>query len=900
MSKENINERLASLFKEEQWGRIDPKNIGISKFKILEDFFNNLISESMEDEVAEQCRTFLESNEHSVTAAYLLGVIAYHKNVTDEKVELKSLIDLFLKHHKWAVVEHIAEKILEYGENRIALKALAQSLERLSRLKEAIPVWEELLKIDRFDAEVAKKLSFAIIEDEPAKSIQYMKLSIEGFIKSNELDEISELWSKLIDVSWDDVTFFERIERMLVDAKRPDLAAEMLRDLFSQYKTEDKDQAIEILKKILKYSPNDIASRRSLVTLYTDKYSEHSQFRHFLEISKLNDYNFPVSSAIESFQKNIIFDKGNYAHHRSWGLGIISNIDSEKVIIDFDEKPDHQMSIQMALQSLVPVGKDHFYVLQKKDYDGMKKLFDENFTEFFNILIKSYGGQITVSSIKKELLTKYVDQKNWSKWWSKARTRIKKDPLFGMSDKAKDVIYVREKPVTYADELLNRFLKSTSFSNKLDVALEFVNNIENQDGKEIVEYMVDFFKGATKEGSDTKLILSYFILNSLSKFTGSSKLNLSTTKENVINFIKQSKDLSLISMKISSYDYKKEFVNLIEEVREDWLQVLTGLMFETPVRIHRYIINTLMRARAYKQINSFIDKVINGGKQFPEIFLWVSKSIYTKTWDYQWLDFSKAELTLSHFRVMNELKKVEVGKNRLKNIAVELLFDSDAQVLREIVSENELNFINKVFDMALSIDYIEESYREKFVSIIEEKFPDFKVTEVSSGNAEVDYGEEELIVTQSGFDKKSEELSKMVNVEMVQLSKELSKTADLTGDVRENVDYNALMEKQAILKLSISKLDTDLKRAKILNMNDVSTDEVAIGTVVNIKSVDNDDTRKFAILGPWDADFDNEILSYRSPMAKSLLKKKINDETELRYGESTKKYKIVEINVYGG
>jgi transcription elongation factor GreA len=818
--------------------------------------------------------------------------------MTDDKIRLKELIELFLKYGKWAIVEHVAQKILEYGENRVALKALSQSLERLSRVKEAIPVWEELLKIDRFDADVAKKLSFAILEEDSAKSIQYMKMSVEGFIKNSEFDELSDLWSKLIKAAHDDLTFFERVERMLVELKRSDLAAEMLRELYEYYEDLDVDIALEILKRILKYSPNDIASRKALVMMYTKKYGEHSQFEHFIKISRLNDFGVPVNSGIESFENNIVFDKGNYVFHRSWGLGVISDIDSEKIIIDFKTKENHQMSVQMALQSLMPVTADHLYVMQHNDPEVAKSLFVENILEFFTILLKSYHGEITVATIKKELIPAYLEQKNWSKWWSKTKTVLKKDPLFGFSDKKKDLLFLREKPVTFADELLNNFSKAASFSSKLNYAIEFVNNVEQKDGAEIAQFFVDFFQKASGEGSNTKLILSYFILRSLTKFIDEKSLKLSQIKTKVIDFIKTSKELPLISIKISSYDYKKDFVDLIEDIREDWIEVLTELLFETPVRIHRYIINLLIRARAYRQINDFIGKIINSGKQFPEIFLWVSKSIFTKAWDYQWLDYSKKELTLAHFRVINELKRVEIGKNRLKNIALDIVFENESLVLNEVVAEGEAEFLSKLYDILISAGYLEEAYLEKFINAVKSKFADFEPTKDISSGDDLNIGEEELIVTQAGLEKKREELNKMVHVEMVQLSKELSKAADLSGDMRENVDYNALLEKQSILKLSISRLDADLKRAKVIDIGAVSTETVRVGTVVEVSSIKGKETIKYAILGPWDADFDKNILSYRSPVAKALLKKRLDDDVDLRLGDEQQQYKIVSINSY--
>ena len=41
---------------------------------------------------------------------------------------------------------------------------------------------------------------------------------------------------------------------------------------------------------------------------------------------------------------------------------------------------------------------------------------------------------------------------------------------------------MRDKPVTFAEELLESFTGSDSFSKKLDIAIEFVNNIDTDEG----------------------------------------------------------------------------------------------------------------------------------------------------------------------------------------------------------------------------------------------------------------------------------------------------------------------------------------------------------------------------------------------------------------------------------
>ncbi|HOM09167.1 MAG TPA: transcription elongation factor GreA [Spirochaetota bacterium] len=896
MEKEKLIERVNSMFKEEMWGRLDPKDVGISRFRILDDLFNSIVAAGIVKEVRDICKEHIQSHPDSIVASYLIGLTGYHLDIIDDKMEMRRLIDMYQKYHKWVIVELLSEKVLEYGESSFALKSLATSLERLGRSKEAIPVWENLLKIDRFDAEVAKKLAVALIDEDKPKSIQYMKLSIEGHIKNGLYDEIADLWNKLVQVSWEDIQFFERIERMLIEARQYELTASLLKVLLHKYKDEEHpDQSIQILKKILEYTPNDTAARRELVKLYEKKYGSHSQFQLFLKLSKLNNFKYPVKHAIQDFENSIIFDKGHYVRHRSWGVGRIVDITPNNIIIDFKEKPGHQMSVQMALQALTPLKSDHIQVLKYEDYEGLKKIFEEDFLQFFEILIRSYNGSIALADVKKELIPDFVSEKAWAKWWSNKRTEIKKSPLFGISPEKKDVIIMRDKPLTFADELLDNFLKTDSFTEKLDVVIEFVNNIDAGEGVAVAQFFVDYFSGELKGDSVTRKILSYFILNGLSKFIDAKKLKLDQAYKGIVAIVKESQDLPSISRKIGSYDYKKDLINLIKEAREDWADIYSQILFETPVRIHKYIVNILIRSHEYGIINRFVEKTLIGAKEFPEIFLWVARNLLTKSWDYEWLDYSREQLVLTLFRLMNELKKIEQKGSKLKNIALDIIFDNDAAVLKDIVNTFDIQFLGKVYDIVGSIPYIEDSMRDKFFEIIKSRYPDFKPL-MKTAEEEWKVDAEVLITTQEGYVRKQEELNRLVNVELAAISKELAKVSDATGDVRENVEYNALLEKQSILKRDINKLESEIKKAQILDLNTVSTDKVNIGTVVTISGDGEKET--FAILGPWDADFEKRILSYRSPIAQALLGKKQGDVVEIRKNEQIKQYTIESIEKY--
>jgi transcription elongation factor GreA len=112
------------------------------------------------------------------------------------------------------------------------------------------------------------------------------------------------------------------------------------------------------------------------------------------------------------------------------------------------------------------------------------------------------------------------------------------------------------------------------------------------------------------------------------------------------------------------------------------------------------------------------------------------------------------------------------------------------------------------------------------------------------------------------------------------------------------VEYNALIEKQATLELTISKLDDEMKKAKLLNRDEISTDAVGVGTRVLLRDAATGEERDYTILGPWDADFEKRILSYRSPIAKALLGAKKGETIHLDSEEGRMDFIVGDIRKY--
>ena len=82
------------------------------------------------------------------------------------------------------------------------------------------------------------------------------------------------------------------------------------------------------------------------------------------------------------------------------------------------------------------------------------------------------------------------------------------------------------------------------------------------------------------------------------------------------------------------------------------------------------------------------------------------------------------------------------------------------------------------------------------------------------------------------------------------------------------------------------RLSHELQKARVITKEDVDTDEIGIGNIVTL--IDSKGAElTYTILGPWDADAENGVLSSQSPLAQAMMGKALGDSFSFK-GEEYK------------
>ncbi|MGZ3732335.1 MAG: GreA/GreB family elongation factor, partial [Parachlamydiaceae bacterium] len=143
--------------------------------------------------------------------------------------------------------------------------------------------------------------------------------------------------------------------------------------------------------------------------------------------------------------------------------------------------------------------------------------------------------------------------------------------------------------------------------------------------------------------------------------------------------------------------------------------------------------------------------------------------------------------------------------------------------------------------------------------------------------------------TEGGFFRIQERVREIGTTEIVANAREIE-AARALGDLRENSEYKFALEKRSRLQSELKALSEQLGRARIITKVDVSADEVSIGSIVELIDSKNNPL-KYTILGPWDADPDQNILSLQSKFVQTMLGCKKDDKFNFRDEE----YQVVSL-----
>ena len=123
------------------------------------------------------------------------------------------------------------------------------------------------------------------------------------------------------------------------------------------------------------------------------------------------------------------------------------------------------------------------------------------------------------------------------------------------------------------------------------------------------------------------------------------------------------------------------------------------------------------------------------------------------------------------------------------------------------------------------------------------------------------------------------------------LPKEIQKAREF-GDLRENAEYKAAMERQAIVRSRIMQVRQRLGEVESIDLSKIPTDRVAYGSSVVLFDLEKEEKVTYRLVTSEESDPENGLISTVSPIGQALMGKEEGDEVKVKTPNGVRNFEI--------
>ncbi|MBM7131444.1 transcription elongation factor GreB [Dyella mobilis] len=154
------------------------------------------------------------------------------------------------------------------------------------------------------------------------------------------------------------------------------------------------------------------------------------------------------------------------------------------------------------------------------------------------------------------------------------------------------------------------------------------------------------------------------------------------------------------------------------------------------------------------------------------------------------------------------------------------------------------------------------------------------------------------IITREGFEKLKSELDHLWHVLRPEVVKALAAAA-AEGDRSENAEYTYRKKQLGEIDRRVRYLSKRIPSLKVAEGAPTDRETVFFGATIELENVDSGDSLRYRIVGPDETDAKLGWISVDSPLARAVMKKKLDDEFEAELPGGRTRFAVVGVEYPG-
>ncbi len=151
-------------------------------------------------------------------------------------------------------------------------------------------------------------------------------------------------------------------------------------------------------------------------------------------------------------------------------------------------------------------------------------------------------------------------------------------------------------------------------------------------------------------------------------------------------------------------------------------------------------------------------------------------------------------------------------------------------------------------------------------------------------------------ITVKGLSNLKSELEDLKNVQRPKVVEAIAE-ARSHGDLKENAEYHAAKEQQALIESRVIAINDLIARANVIDVTKIENNgKVIFGSTVKVKDLDTDKQISYQLVGQDEADIKKNLIFFKSPIGKALIGKNKGDMITVDAPSGKRNFEILDVD----
>ena len=153
-------------------------------------------------------------------------------------------------------------------------------------------------------------------------------------------------------------------------------------------------------------------------------------------------------------------------------------------------------------------------------------------------------------------------------------------------------------------------------------------------------------------------------------------------------------------------------------------------------------------------------------------------------------------------------------------------------------------------------------------------------------------------ITVNGLKDLKSELEDLKNVQRPKVVEAIAE-ARSHGDLKDNAEYHAAKEQQALIESRVIAINDIIARANVIDVTKIDNNgKVIFGSTVKLQDLESDTKITYKLVGQDEADIKKNLIFFKSPIGKAVIGKDKGEMVTVNTPSGEKSFEILDVNIF--